>query len=99
MFAVKLTGVGGGYGNGSRSYSSYLAGGRSPIGGHNGTGIGMGPAVGKPQLMVLSEQTPALTLYDVLQDCECLREDRARVSCGYIYIYQSEGGFGLTCGL
>lgn len=30
-----------------------------------------------PQLMILSEQPPALTLWDVLEDSECLREDRA----------------------
>lgn len=32
-----------------------------------------------PQLMVLSEQVPALTLHDVLEDCESLKEDRASV--------------------
>ncbi|KAH9487410.1 eIF-2-alpha kinase GCN2 [Psilocybe cubensis] len=32
---------------------------------------------GSPQLMVLTEQTPALTLHDVLEDCDSLREDRA----------------------
>jgi hypothetical protein len=65
---VKLTRVGGG-----GYYSSYLAGGGGPVNGHS-------TRMGRPQLMVLSEQTPALTLYDVLQDCECLREDRAQVS-------------------
>ena len=34
---------------------------------------------GPPQLMVLMEQAPALTMHDVLQDCESLREDRASV--------------------
>ncbi|GLB36853.1 putative anticodon binding domain of tRNAs [Lyophyllum shimeji] len=32
---------------------------------------------GPSQLMVLSEQAPALTLQDVLEDCQFLREDRA----------------------
>src|SRR4051812_11729929 len=35
------------------------------------------PAQSSPLLMVLTEQTPALTLHDVLEDCESLREDRA----------------------
>jgi len=30
-----------------------------------------------PQLIILSEQAPPLTLYDVLQDCENLREERS----------------------
>lgn len=34
---------------------------------------------GSPQLMVLSEQAPALTLHDVLEDCDSLREERAMV--------------------
>ena len=34
---------------------------------------------GPPQLMVLSEQLPALTLHDVLEDSEFLREDRVSV--------------------
>ncbi|KAF8880897.1 hypothetical protein CPB84DRAFT_1817292 [Gymnopilus junonius] len=33
--------------------------------------------LGPPQLMILTEQTPALTLHDVLEDCDSLREDRA----------------------
>jgi len=37
------------------------------------------PLNGSPILMVLTEQTPALTLHDVLEDCESLREDRASV--------------------
>ena len=37
------------------------------------------PYNGSPILMVLTEQTPALTLHDVLEDCEALREDRASV--------------------
>ena len=32
-----------------------------------------------PVLMVLMEQTPPLTLHDVLEDCESIREDRASV--------------------
>ena len=38
---------------------------------------------GPPQLMVLMEQAPALTMHDVLQDCESLREDRASV-CSFV---------------
>ncbi|KII86233.1 hypothetical protein PLICRDRAFT_114396 [Plicaturopsis crispa FD-325 SS-3] len=34
-----------------------------------------------PRLVILSEQRPSLSLQDVLQDCESLREDRA---CDYI---------------
>ncbi|EIW85919.1 hypothetical protein CONPUDRAFT_114006 [Coniophora puteana RWD-64-598 SS2] len=34
-----------------------------------------------PRLVVLSEQRPALTLQDVLEDSECLREERA---CDYL---------------
>ena len=34
---------------------------------------------GLPQLMVLMEQAPALTMHHVLQDCESLRKDRASV--------------------
>ncbi|KXN81004.1 Serine/threonine-protein kinase gcn2 [Leucoagaricus sp. SymC.cos] len=30
-----------------------------------------------PQLMILLERMPGLTLWDVLEDCECVREDRA----------------------
>ena len=36
-----------------------------------------------PQLMVLSEQFPALTLHDVLEDSDSLREDRVSV-CFFI---------------
>jgi hypothetical protein len=32
-----------------------------------------------PKLMVLNEQAPTLTLHDVLEECECFREDRASV--------------------
>ncbi|KIJ97967.1 hypothetical protein K443DRAFT_104703 [Laccaria amethystina LaAM-08-1] len=39
---------------------------------------------GPPQLMVLSEQRPALTLHDVLQDCDSLREERASDYLGQI---------------
>ncbi|KAI6146889.1 kinase-like domain-containing protein [Pisolithus tinctorius] len=35
------------------------------------------PHTGPPLLAVLSEQRPSLTLQDVLEDCHCLREDRA----------------------
>lgn len=38
------------------------------------------PHLGPPQLTILSEQRPALTLQDVLEDCDSLREDRASVS-------------------
>ena len=43
---------------------------------------------GPPQLMVLSEQLPALTLHDVLEDSECLREDRVSV-CLFVYFWIS----------
>ncbi len=33
-----------------------------------------------PRLMVLNEQPPTLTLHDVLEECECFREDRATVN-------------------
>ncbi|KDR70022.1 hypothetical protein GALMADRAFT_255390 [Galerina marginata CBS 339.88] len=35
------------------------------------------PAGDPPSLLVLTEQSPPLTLYDVLEDCDSLREDRA----------------------
>ena len=35
---------------------------------------------GPPRLAILMEQRPALTLRDVLEDCEALREERATVS-------------------
>ncbi|KAF8124132.1 kinase-like domain-containing protein [Boletus edulis] len=35
------------------------------------------PHIGPPRLAILSEQRPALTLQDVLEDCDSLREDRA----------------------
>jgi hypothetical protein len=40
---------------------------------------------GAPQLAVLIEQKPQLTLHDLLEDCETLREERAsvRVLVGY----------------
>ena len=41
---------------------------------------------GPPQLMVLSEQLPALTLHDVLEDSELLREDRVSV-CFVFFIF------------
>ena len=34
--------------------------------------------------MVLSEQSPALTLHDVLQDCDSLRKERASDYLGQI---------------
>lgn len=37
------------------------------------------PHIGPPRLAILSEQRPALTLQDVLEDCDSLREDRASV--------------------
>lgn len=37
------------------------------------------PHYGPPRLTMLSEQRPALTLQDVLEDCDSLREDRASV--------------------
>ena len=37
-----------------------------------------------PQVMVLSERSPALTLHDVLQDCDSLREERASDYLGQI---------------
>jgi len=37
------------------------------------------PPHGSPLLMVLMEQSPALTLHDVLEDSDSLREDRASV--------------------
>ncbi|KAF8345771.1 kinase-like domain-containing protein [Amanita rubescens] len=39
--------------------------------------LNMPHSAGAPQLVVLSEQAPALTLFDVLEDCESLREERA----------------------
>ena len=42
---------------------------------------------GPPQLMVLSEQLPALTLHDVLEDSESLREDRVSV-CFVFFIFR-----------
>jgi len=42
---------------------------------------------GPPQLMVLSEQLPALSLHDVLEDSEFLREDRASV-CFVSFIFR-----------
>ncbi|KAF8186819.1 hypothetical protein BJ912DRAFT_1022739 [Pholiota molesta] len=37
-----------------------------------------------PKLMVLNEQAPTLTLHDVLEECECFREDRASDYCTQI---------------
>ncbi|KAL4071177.1 kinase-like domain-containing protein [Scleroderma yunnanense] len=42
------------------------------------------PHVGPPRLAILSEQRPSLTLQDVLEDCHCLREDRASDYLGQI---------------
>ena len=41
---------------------------------------------GPPQLMILSEQLPALTLHDVLEDSEFLREDRVSV-CFFLLFF------------
>lgn len=41
--------------------------------------LNMPHSSGPPQLIVLSEQGPALSLQDVLEDCESLREERASV--------------------
>jgi hypothetical protein len=74
-------------------------------GGANGTMRGSGPGHGgPPQLMVLSEQAPALMLYDVLQDCESLREDRARVrsSPSFSFLFLSAVfflSFGISFGV
>jgi translation initiation factor 2-alpha kinase 4 len=46
----------------------------SPISG------GPGFAGNAPQLMILTERMPGLTLADMLEDCEFVREDRASVS-------------------
>ncbi|KAF9561509.1 other/PEK/GCN2 protein kinase [Agrocybe pediades] len=35
------------------------------------------PAVGHPQLVILTEKTPSVTLHDILEECDSLREDRA----------------------
>jgi hypothetical protein len=37
--------------------------------------------------MALSEQAPVLTLYDVLQNCKSLREDRAKVGFPFVTSY------------
>lgn len=37
------------------------------------------PQFSPPRLTILSEQRPALTLQDVLEDCDSLREGRASV--------------------
>ncbi|KAI6125176.1 kinase-like domain-containing protein [Pisolithus croceorrhizus] len=42
------------------------------------------PHGGPPLLTILSEQRPSLTLQDVLEDCYCLREDRASDYLGQI---------------
>lgn len=45
---------------------------------------------GKPaMLMVLSEQKPALSLHDVLLECESLREDRALVRVFFFSLFHS----------
>ena len=43
--------------------------------------------LGRPQLTILSEQRPALTLQDVLEDCDSLREDRASVRSAALLSY------------
>ncbi|KAF8839726.1 Serine/threonine-protein kinase [Paxillus ammoniavirescens] len=42
------------------------------------------PHLGPPRLTILSEQRPALTLQDVLEDCDRLREDKASDYLGQI---------------
>ena len=42
---------------------------------------------GPPQLMVLTEQLPALTLHDVLEDSDFLREDRVSVCLVLIFFF------------
>ncbi|KAH7905298.1 kinase-like domain-containing protein [Hygrophoropsis aurantiaca] len=42
------------------------------------------PHAGPPRLSILLEQRPALTLQDVLEDCECLREERASDYLGQV---------------
>ncbi|KAF8626502.1 hypothetical protein AX14_011471 [Amanita brunnescens Koide BX004] len=42
--------------------------------------LNMPHSSGPPQLVVLSEQPPALSLHDLLEDCDSLREERAAVS-------------------
>ncbi|KAL0961127.1 hypothetical protein HGRIS_006101 [Hohenbuehelia grisea] len=41
-------------------------------------------AAGATQLIILTEQRPALSLQDVLEDCQCLRDDRASTYLGQI---------------
>lgn len=43
--------------------------------------------LGRPRLTILSEQRPALTLQDVLEDCDSLREDRASVRLALLLLY------------
>ena len=49
--------------------------------------LNMPHSSGPPQLMVLMEQAPALTMHDVLQDCESLREDRASVCNFFVPLF------------
>lgn len=67
------------------SPSSSLVGGSS-LGVGLGLGLGLGqgrpssPVVytgNAPQLMILTERMPGLTLWDVLEDCDTVREERA----------------------
>ncbi|KAF8148631.1 kinase-like domain-containing protein [Crassisporium funariophilum] len=46
--------------------------------------LSMPHSSGPPQLMVLTEQPPALSLHDVLEDCDALREDRVSDYLGQI---------------
>jgi len=81
VFAVKLTGAGPTYPvpmTLSSSPSRNLVDMNT-----NGHGHGRGP----PQLMVLSEQAPALSLHDVLEDCDSLREDRAKVCVYLLFLF------------
>jgi len=41
---------------------------------------------GPQQLIILSEQGPALSLQDILEDCESLREERASVCLIFFYV-------------
>lgn len=50
-----------------------------------------------PQLTVLSEQPPALSLLDVLEDCETLREERACVRTDFFCAMSSLTRFTGLC--
>lgn len=67
VFAVKLV----------HAHSHSASDGRAATGNTGSTGVGGSSS--PPQLMVLTERMPGLTLQDVLEDCASLREDRASV--------------------